>query len=117
MFVQQDLTHIDRQIKKAYVAIDEARKQAEVQRQYADQKRGQGNRAAEEVYRQQANQFEQRAEELETEIDDLTQQKQVLEERAAELEGQLQALEQQYKNDRIRITDELNRVRGSAFML
>ncbi|HWT39728.1 MAG TPA: hypothetical protein VN081_00390 [Dongiaceae bacterium] len=115
--MQPDLSHIQRQITGHEATIAEVRREEQVQRQYADQKRSEGNNSAAEYYEQQAGKLEAHAAELEGELDQLRIDKQRVEQRISQLEAQKAALSRDHEAELIRISDELNRPRGSSLML
>lgn len=115
--MQPDLNHIQRQIQSHQVNIDEARRQANVQRQLSDQKRNDGDDNGASYYDLEAERFEQKANDLQDELDQLKADEERTQKRIDDLEGQKAQLTNEH-TDRIKqITDELNRLRGSSLTL
>lgn len=114
--MQQDLSHISKQIQKNTAEIDEARRQATNQRLMADQKsRDSGSDAS--YYEQQALRYDQKANDLENEIEQLTTERERLEQRISELEAQREQVSREHTDRLSQIDNELTQLRGSGMML
>lgn len=112
-----DLNHAERFIKQHEVAIQDLHRQAQVQRDIADQRRTEGAMTGPDYYEQEADRLEQQAAELEDELGELRVQKERFEKRIAELEDQKAHLAADSTERLARITQEINTLRGSSFML
>ncbi len=114
---QPDLNHVERAIKKHELDIQETRRQAQVQRTTADQRRADGAVTGPDYYEREADRLEQHAIELETELDDLKAQKERMEKRLTELETQKAQLSAENTVRIDQLTKEIASIRGSSFML
>jgi len=112
----QDLSHISKQIQKNTAAIDEARRQAVTQRLMADQKSRDGGSDA-SYYEQQALHYDQKANDLENEIEQLNTERERVEQRISDLQSQRDQVARDHTDRLSQIDNELNQLRGSAFML
>ena len=112
-----DLSHIIKQIQKDTIDIDAARRQAQNQRLMANQRVQEGNPDGAPYYNQEAERLEQHAIELETEIDQLTAQKEQVETQITALEAQRAAVAKEHTDRIAQIDKELAQLRGSSMML
>lgn len=112
-----DLSHISKQIHSDQARIDEARRQADNRRMMADQKRQEGSANSPDYYEQEALRFDQQANELEDEIEQLTTEKERAEQRIADLEAQKAQISQEHNTRIAQIDKELNDLRGSSLLL
>src|SRR5690606_26070423 len=115
--MQPDLNHIERSIKQHEADIQEARRQAQVHRDMADQRRNEGSMTGPDYYEQEADKLEQHATELEAEVDELKVQKERLEKRLSELEAQKAQLSAENTERLTQLAQEIASIRGTSFML
>ncbi len=112
-----DLSHISKQIQADQAKIDDARRQAVNQRMMADQRTQEGNPNDPAYYEREALRYDQKADELENEIEQLTTERERTEQRIAELEAQKAQISQEHDARIAQIDQELNDLRGSALLL
>lgn len=117
VFMPNDLSHIIKQIQKDTIDIDAARRQAQNQRLMANQRVQEGNPDGAPYYNQEAGRLEQHAIELETEIDQLTAQKEQVETQITALEAQRATVAKEHTDRIAQIDKELAQLRGSSMML
>jgi phage shock protein A len=114
--MQPDLNHTEREIKKHQVRIEELRREADVQRQMADQRVADGAMTGPDYYEDQADKLEQQARDMETELTQLQAEKERFEKRISELEAQKAQVANTNAQQLDQIEKELARLRGSSFM-
>lgn len=115
--MQNDLSHINKQIQQNQVKADDARRNAEAQRLIADQHRQGGESGAPDYYEQQARDLETHADELIAQNEQLQAERERVEARIAELEQQREAASREHTDRLNQIDQELTQLRGSGFML
>lgn len=115
--MQNDLSHITKQIQKNTASITEARRQAEKQRLLADQMIKEGNDGRISYYEQEATRFDQQAIDLEAEIDQLQTIKARVEKQIADLEAQRATISAEHTDRLAQIDHDIIQLRGSGMML
>lgn len=114
--MQHDLSHINKQIQKNTLDIEEARRQGTNQRRMADQKSRDGASDA-SYYEQEAIREDHKANQLQEEIEQLTTERDRIHHRISELETQREQLVREHESRLSHIDTELKQLQGSGFML
>ncbi|MGH7218153.1 MAG: hypothetical protein ACREGE_01760 [Candidatus Microsaccharimonas sp.] len=109
-----DLSHITKQIQKNMAEIKASRNQAQRQWNIANQKSGSDNAG---YYEKEATRSELRADELESEIDQLETAKARIEQRITELEAQRSKISSAHQEHIADIDRQITQLRGSVTML